>query len=296
MIDHVIDAPLLCCWGSPPCQRFSLAAHVAVLQDLPETEVNGQRDLYKETIRLGASLAADVIVIENVAPVVSKDAPNGRTYLENIVRALERAGYVTTHRVLNAADYGVPQERKRLFVVGLRRKSWRGNAADMPAFEWPKPVVGFDPSFGTIMQSEREVIASGKRHDYSYYMPPEKIRYYVERKKRLPGHVKWVDPSKTARTLLASYMKSRGSHALIVRDKNGRVITDVQSTRQVGSMRMYTVEECKRIMSFPDDFVFPGTMSSTYKQLGNAVPVNLAYHIARAVSRWMDKIAESREQ
>jgi len=272
-VDVSVDVIL----GSPPCQSISLAGPTSNLHHDNDT-------LYLEVLRLARVFRARAIVLENVAHMATKG-----TILKDLYALLHRAGFDAWHAVLSAEKFQVPQRRKRLFVVALRRTSGGGGAA---AFQWPAEVSGFDASFARIMQSDREVDAARVRYKYDVWLSDKKRAAYIARKLNpaTAAYVRFVDPTLVALTARAGYHKSRGAESLVLRaagakGRTGRVLTSVASVRDAAGtrMRMLTIDEFKAIQTFPESYTFAGPVGAIYKQIGNSVPVNMAYHLCRQV-------------
>ena len=203
-------------------------------------------------VKIARWLQPRIVIIENVPGFLSK----GKVHVE-LVRQLKSAGYSVLTMTLDAMLYEVPQRRKRVFVVACRPQI---------NFQIPKPVATFDPSLHKLLQNVRKV-------PEFHWMTPEKTQYYKERHRRL-GYVKFISPEDkqyVSNTVRASYMKSRGAEALILyRDSRCRMLTE---------------SECAAVQSFPKNFVWRGTRSAVYKQIGNAVPPKMAYHLGLAVKK-----------
>lgn len=245
---HKLD--MLVC--SPPCTSFSLAGN--------PTERNDALDLlYREIPRIARLYQPEIILVENVVPFASKKvAGTDQTAADDLVARLRRAGYGTVEmRVLKAEEFEVPQIRRRLIIIARRS----GPVA------FPEPVTGYNPSLKRFLQPASSVT------DPFYWLTPQKVKYYEERQKRMPSFVRFIDPSQPARTVRSSYYKSRGSEALL---------------RQDGRVRMLTEVELKRIQTFPETYKFIGAHGTVCKQIGNAVPVKLAYHIGKAIKKLAD--------
>ena len=255
--------------GSPPCQGFSLAGKT------PSTSV-ATDSLWRYVILIGRWLRADAIVIENVPNFLTKMSSDGTTTIrQEVVRALEAAGYTDVQsRILNAADFGVPQGRRRAFIVATRKSA---------GFSFPERQTSTKVhTYADVLQTKREVLASIRKHDYDVYMSRSKIEYFVNRKLQYDEYVRWVSRKNVPTTLRAGYMKSRGAEALVKYDADCMKVSNarVEHAREVGAVRMLTIEECMAIQTFPPNYVFCGSVSSIYKQIGNAVPVGLARAVA----------------
>lgn len=210
--------------------------------------------LFTHAVRIAKALNAPFFVMENVPGLMIK---TGGKLVVSLVECLKSNGYAHVEmRLLNASDYQVPQSRKRVVVVASTR------LLAAPCF--PAPVRGFDATLRKLLVRPESVPAF-------YWMTPEKAEYYRARA-RTTGYVLFVDPDRIARTVRAGYAKSRGAEALVVHGRR---------------MRMLTELECARIQSFPDSYVFVGPITSRYRQIGNAVPPMLAFHVGRAVAKCM---------
>ena len=237
---------------------------------------------YKYVLKVASWVNADAIIIENVPNMIKKLASNGKTIVMNLMCALKRKGFMgNEYRVLNASDFEVPQTRKRVFVLGWKEKDVK--------FEWPEPVAGFDGRFVNVMQDDLSVTNAITKYNYDVYMSPEKMTYYLDRKMKQPTFVHFIDPERTPRTLRAGYMKSRGAEALIMKSQDGTTVLATCPEHPPATMRMYTIDECKAIQTFPPEYEFHGSTSSIYQQIGNAVPVRLAYHIGTQLRKLVSR-------
>ena len=283
--------------AAPPCQSFSVAGNKRGRED------PGDR-LYEHVPRLAGELRPAAVVFENVPGMVSKKLPDGSTVLESLTEDLELAGYAVDHTVIDAKNHGVPQSRKRVILVAVRRDLLPGRdpSSTEPepefAFPWPAPVAaGFDASVGSVLHATEQEVedAMEANHGYDVYMDRDKAEYYKKRKLNpaTSSHVGILDPDDPAKTLRAGYMKSRGSHMLITRGRDGRTIRKLSSGTKIGSMRMLTVPECKAIQTFPRDYRIVGGIGSVYTQLGNAVPCKLAEHVGRALLAFLRGLGET---
>jgi DNA (cytosine-5)-methyltransferase 1 len=258
--------------GSPPCQGISSVGKT------PSTPHKNDM-MFKEVVRVAKALNAKAVVIENVVRLLNKKAKDGGTLADHLKRSLDAAGYHVYIRALNAADYEVPQRRVRAFIVGIAK------TCDAK-FDWPAPHSAPALTFGSVMHaSEREVDAAIEAYGYDVRMSAQKLRYYVDRKQERPEYVRFVDPEQPAATVRAGYLKSRGADALIAVGLDGKLLLDVQRASQVQSMRMMTIPEVLAVQTFPPDYDLAGSVGSMYEQVGNAVPVKLAYHVCAAAAR-----------
>lgn len=245
--------------GGFPCQAFSYAGKKLGFEDTRGT-------LFHEFARCVKEVQPKMFLAENVRGLVSHD--HGRT-LETILSVFESLGYSVQYKVLNACYFGVGQKRERVVIIGIRN--------DMSIkFEYPKP----DKEWTTLADALRDCPASSGES-------------YSERKKKVmelvpPGGC-WVDlPEDVAKDYMGkSYYSGGGRRGMARRiawDEPCLTLTTSPSQKQTerchpDETRPFTVREYARIQSFPDDWEFCGGIGDQYKQIGNAVPVELARRI-----------------
>ena len=253
--------------GGAPCQAFSYAGKRLGFDDTRGTL------FYHYAIFL-QKLQPKMFLFENVRGLLSHD--KGRTY-QTMLNVFEDAGYTIQKAVLNAWDYGVAQKRERLITIGIRK-----DLEDKVKFEFPKPH-DYKPVLRDVLQNVPESLGSP----------------YGEKKRKLfelvppGGYWRDIDPE-----LAKEYMKScwnmEGGRTGILRrmsmDEPSLTVLTSPSQKQTErchplEARPFTVRENARCQSFPDEWEFCGNVGSQYKQVGNAVPVNLAYEIAREIMK-----------
>lgn len=239
--------------GGFPCQGFSVA-------NTKRHEQDERNVLYKQLIRVISAKKPKFFLAENVKGILSLG--RGKV-IDMIMDDFSNIGYRVKKQVLNAADYGVPQTRQRVIIVGVR------NDVDFD-FEYPTPthnVDGLDGlkkwvSVGEALRDipDPDMPNSILNHEYSKY----KLSFtgYL-------GH-RVIDPNKPAPTVTA-----RGD------DKGGVVILPHPSNERRMSCR-----ELATVQSFPLSYHFCGNCSSVYRQIGNAVPPLLGYAVARAFNQY----------
>jgi len=273
--------------ASPPCQ--SISACGASADRVVEADA-----LWREAVRLARDVGAHAVVVENVSRFATKRDARGRTLASATESAMRAAGFssVTTLH-LDAADFGVPQRRRRAFVVGVRVAA----AASPPRLRLVILGDSQKRTVADIIMSAAEVEASVERHAYDVRMSAAKCAYYRARAAARPDYVRFVDLKKPALTMRAGYLKSRGSEALVATDAAGEACDPAAAFAAVGGnskqtkrgrgravgMRMFTVEEAAAIQGFPSDFVFLGCAGAKYRQIGNAVAPPVAAAIGRAL-------------
>jgi len=243
--------------GGFPCQAFSYAGKKLGFEDTRGT-------LFYEFARCVREIEPRVFLAENVRGLLSHDG--GRT-LETIIDVLEEVGYVVQYKVLNAAYYGVGQKRQRLLIVGTK-----------PGIKYVFPQP--EPTMTTL----RSVLKN---------VPPSEGQKYSEKKyavlSLVPPGGSWVDlPENIQRDYMGKSFYSgggkRGMARRIAWDEPCLTLTCSPSQKQTerchpDETRPFTVREYARIQSFPDDWIFCGGTGEKYKQIGNAVPVELARRV-----------------
>ena len=254
--------------GGAPCQSFSYAGKRLGLEDARGTL------FYHYAIFL-QKLQPKVFLFENVRGLLSHD--KGRTY-KTILQVFEDSGYKVQYKVLNAWNYGTAQKRERLITIGIR------NDLDIK-IEFPTPYE-YKPVLRDVLQDvpESAGVAYGDTKRKLFEMVP-------------PGGY-WRDiPEEYAKPYMKSCWDMDGGRTGILRrmsmDEPSLTVLTSPSQKQTErchplEARPFTVRENARIQSFPDDWQFCGTVSSQYKQVGNAVPVNLAYEVANEIRKGLE--------
>ncbi len=257
--------------GGAPCQAFSYAGKRLGLEDARGTL------FYHYAIFL-QKLQPKMFLFENVRGLLTHD--KGRTY-ETITNIFEQAGYTIQKKVLNAWDYGVPQKRERLITIGIRNDLMGKITYEFPKKHDYKPIL-------------RDILLD---------CPDGPGVPYGENKRRIfelvppGGYWRDIDP-----VIAKEYMKScwdmEGGRTGILRrmslDEPSLAVLTSPSQKQTErchplEARPFTVRENARCQTFPDEWQFCGNVQSQYKQVGNAVPVNLAYDIAKEIYKALEE-------
>lgn len=245
--------------GGFPCQGFSVAntkRHIA----------DERNELYKQLIRVIEDKRPKFFLAENVKGLTNLG--KGEVF-KMILSDFENLGYRVQYKILNAADYGVPQTRLRVIIVGVRSDlDWE--------YEFPKATHSQDgrnglPAWVSVSDAlkglpDPDSENSIPNHTYSKYKL--NINGYI-------GH-RLLDPDKPAPTVTA-----RG-------DNRGGVVILPHPNGQ----RRMSCRELASVQSFPVDYEFTGNNSSIYRQIGNAVPPLLAYTVAKQFNEYMDSKGE----
>ena len=282
---HQIDFTPLCgqvdfLSGGFPCQAFSYAGKKGGLNDTRGT-------LFFEMARALREIQPKVFMGENVKGLLSHD--NGHT-LEVIRNAIAELGYTLVEpRVLKAIMYQVPQKRERLILIAIRN-----DLAGRVQFHWPDP-------YRRVM-TLRDAFFHGDLFDHD--VPPSDGQTYPAKKARVMAMVPeggdWRDlPVEEQKNYMGGSFYLGGGKTGMARrlsmDEPSLTLTCAPAQKQTErchptETRPLTVREYARIQTFPDDWLFEGTIADQYKQIGNAVPVNLAYAIGRSLIRLFNDI------
>lgn len=309
--------------GGPPCQPFSMGGRHKAFGD--------ERDMFPVTVDVVRRLKPKAFIIENVKGLTRSSFSNyyhyillqlefpevarrdGETWAEHLKRlqeektsgALHSCGltYNVVPTLVNAADYGIPQKRERVFIVGFR--------SDLGA-EWSFPVATH--SFDALLHSQWVSGEYWQHHNVAKKKIPTIHSRHENRVRKLAAELlpPQEKPWRTVRDALVDLPDPRDEGAKHFRNHffqdGARVYTghtgsplDLPSktlkagahgvpggenmmVKEDGSVRYFTVRESARLQTFPDGYIFHGAWGETMRQLGNAVPVALGRMVASSVA------------
>jgi len=267
--------------GGFPCQAFSYAGKKLGLQDARGT-------LFYEFARIVDETKPLICVGENVRGLLNHDG--GRT-LEGMKSILDEIGYkVVEPKILKAIFYNVPQKRERLILVGIRK--------DINIdFQFPKPY--------NRLYTLKDALKAGNL--YPTDVPKSEGTSYPKRKKEILEHVPpggyWRDLPLNLQMeyMQKSFYLGGGKTGMARRmswDEPSLTLTCSPAQKQTErchpeETRPFTVREYARIQTFPDDWQFAGSVSNQYKQIGNAVPVNLGKEIGYSIVKFLNETYEA---
>ena len=270
---HLVDLLV----GGMPCQSFS---HAGLQKGLDDPRGH----LLLEFEGLVRSIEPRMFVVENVRGLMTHD--KGRT-LRQVVETLGVDGrYAVQYVLLNAAQHGVPQKRERIFIVGIHH-----SVGDTKKFAFPVPL--------TTNPREYPII----RHLMLDPNLPESAstRYSAAKKElfeKIPQGGCWVNlPEHLQKSYMGkSFYSDGGRRGILCRLSLDRPSPTIMCNPQAKQSercrpietRPLTVREYARIQTFPDDYMFYGSIASQYKQIGNAVPVELAHTLGNAIALYLD--------
>ncbi|MFR9587186.1 MAG: helix-turn-helix domain-containing protein [Rikenellaceae bacterium] len=269
--------------GGFPCQAFSYAGKKRGFEDTRGT-------LFYEFTRCVKEVNPKIFVAENVKGLLSHDG--GKT-LETIIMTFEELGYkVVTPKVLQAMYYCVPQKRERLIVVGIRN-DYADRIVD---FSYPEPynrVLTVSDAFNkgelydTDVPKSNSIKYSKKKEDVMKLVPEGGFwrDLPIDIQKEYMGGCFYLGGGKTG---LARRLSMKAPSLTIV---CAPAMKQTERCHPIET-RPLTIRESARIQTFPDDWTFKCSDVQAYKQIGNAVPVNLAYAVARRVVDFLNKIEE----
>lgn len=277
--------------GGFPCQPFSNAGNRLGTDD-------DRGNLYLELIRIINAKNPKVVVMENVRGLLSMKNRDGSRLMDTIIYLLEHAasGFRVTYKLLRASDYGVPQNRYRVVIVGIRK--------DLGfSFHFPDPIK-VDPKSLTVGQAikipagtpnQNEVWALSPQSQAIVNNIPEGKSWKAVPYEKLPERLKKI------RDNMQRY-HSPNMYRRFARNEINGTITAAATPENSGIVhptenRRYSVREIARIQSFPDDYIFVGdSVAAKYKVIGNAVPPKLANVIGASIVNQLrehDCLAES---
>lgn len=263
--------------GGPPCQGFSnLGAHI---QNDPRNQ------LWRHFVRAVKQAQPSLFIVENVPPLLNSEEG------QELMRETRKLGYQVEGRILNSADYGAPQVRKRTIIIGSKYSpvvfpeqthtdpkkkdlntfhlsDWvtvRQAIGDLPLEPTNYSLhIGRNPTPKSI-ERYRHIPPGGNR----WNLPPDLMPDCWKRKTKggtdLFGRLRWDEPSVTIRTEFFKPEKGRYLHPT--------------------AHRPITHREAARLQGFPDSFIFKGSKIEIAKQIGNAVPIKMSHAIAIAVKQ-----------
>lgn len=261
------DIDLIC--GGPPCQPFSIIGKKLGFEDI-------RANTFFSFIGLIQSIKPKIFLMENVKNLLKMN--NSHTFFK-IIKAFTKLGYNCDYEILNANCFEVPQNRERLFIIGIRNDIYKKEYI-FPQGEYK--LITLRKALHNVSESEG--------HQYTPY------------KKRVMDLVPeggcWRDlPEDIAMDYIKNANLQNGGNTGIAKrlswDKASPTLL-CSATQKLSEKchpsetRPLTIREYARIQTFPDDWEFYGSLSSKYRQIGNAVPVNLAEAIGYSIYNYLE--------
>ena len=277
--------------GGPPCQGMSLSG--------PRKFDDPRNKLYLSYIRLVEEIEPKAFVIENVPGLVSLF--NGKIK-DNIIERFSAMGYIIQYRILTASDYGVPQNRRRVVFIGMKKGEYQypspiGNTVtckmaleDLPPIE---SGIGVDPdeyrcepmnAYQKLMRKNSNVVRNHIAAAHS---------------QRVRDIITLVPDGGNYKDLPEEYRNTRNFNVAWTRFNSEKPAPTIDTGHRhhfhYKYNRVPTVRECARLQSFPDDFIFLGNKTQQFRQVGNAVPPIMAEAIAKQLIHALDKAENNNE-
>lgn len=268
--------------GGPPCQGFSLAGK----RD-PE---DARNQLYKYYVHAVSVLRPKIFVMENVRLLTSMKNTDGRLFIDCMIESFSGAGYSMIRQELNACDYGVPQSRERVILIGIRKDLNRG-------FVFPEGEYADSKRENPFMTCKRrltfrdatadlEALESGEMSadplHWSIVHPDHVIRWLKDVPEGHSAHENKNPSLRPPSGFNTTYKRIVWDEPCSTISTNFSIISGCRNVHPT-STRSLTIREAARAQSFPDEFVFTGKWGDIRKAIGNAVPPILAASLARAI-------------
>lgn len=267
--------------GGPPCQGMSLSG--------PRKFDDPRNKLYLTYIRLVEEIKPKAFVIENVPGLVGLF---GGQIKDSIIQKFTDLGYEIQYKILCAADYGVPQNRKRVVFVGMKKGD----------FEYPKAnpkTVSCSMALSDLPTLENELgienapYLTDAQNDYQKLMRKNsnvvKNHVAANHSEKVKKIISLVPDGGNYKDLPEEYRNSRNFHVAWTRFASDKPAPTIDTGHRhhfhYKYNRVPTVRECARLQSFPDDFVFLGNKTQQFRQVGNAVPPLMAQCIAEQLTK-----------
>ena len=252
--------------GGPPCQSWSEGGARRGIED-----PRGQ--LFEDYIRVIEAVKPKFFLAENVHGLIHS---RNRSVFDGIIKRFEGLGYSVTWKLLKASDYGVPQDRERVFIVGYHKSLGK-------KFSFPHPVSEKKTLKDAIHDLSKIKLGSKKisNHEISetgyspIFMSRNRVRSWEQASFTILATDRHIPLHPQAPKMLKSSTKDSFSFV----------------PGQESKYRRFSVRECARIQTFPDDYEFIyKVIRNGYKMIGNAVPVTLAMHVAKAIKLDLESV------
>ena len=251
--------------GGPPCQGFSMAGNIG--RKFIDDERN---QLFREFVRFVDVIQPKMFVMENVARINTHN--KGQT-IQEIQAEFEKVGYHVQKQVLQAADYGVPQKRQRIFVVGYKTGT----------FNFPKVqehISTVEEAIGDLPALESGQSSAIPNH------------FAMNHSEQMLEKMAYVHDGGDRNDIPESLRPKSGDIRKYIRyasDKPSVTVTgDMRKVFHYSQNRALTPRELARLQTFPDDFIFEGSSISIQQQIGNAVPPKLGQAVAEEVKKSLE--------
>lgn len=260
--------------GGPPCQGYSTVG---------KRDINDDRNyLYLEYCRVVENIQPEFFILENVKGLLTL---NEGVFRNDIINRFRKIGYKVVYKVLNAADFGVPQNRQRVFFVGIKNKEFQFPKEKKNKVSTIEAIGDLENCIDKYLIAPQTKYQKIMRKDNNELNNNEKTNHSIQTVniiKKIPDGGKIKDLDK-------KYWNIRKYNKAFQRMNSklpsNTIDTGHRNYFHYRENRIPTVRESARIQSFSDDFTFLGSKTSQYKQVGNAVPPLLAYELAKEIMK-----------
>lgn len=272
--------------GGPPCQGFSLAGK------RDPDDIRSQ--LYKQYVHVVNGIRPKVFVFENVAKMTSMKTKNGTLFLNEILKEFADVGYTIVYKIVNAYEYGVPQSRERVILVGVRNDLQKkfefinppyglaNSSGQLNIFGTTLPVRTFRNAMEGLETLENGDVSTNDPLHWAIVHPQHVIEWLVDVPEGMSAHEN-PDPAKRPPSgFNTTYKRNNWDEPCSTISTNFNMISGCRNVHPT-STRSITIREATRAQSFPDEFVFCGKWGDVRQAIGNAVPPLLAYEIAKKI-------------
>jgi DNA (cytosine-5)-methyltransferase 1 len=258
-----------------PCQPFSMAGHQRGFED-------PRGSLFFEVVRILRDKRPKAFLLENVKYL--KIHNRGET-LKKMLDVLENElGYYTNYEILNSKDFGLPQKRERIYIVGFQ---------DRIDFNFPKPIENIQPKLTDILEE--------KVGDETYFLTQKYYEGLAKHKERHRAKgsgfgFEILDPNGLSYALVVGNM-GRERNLVLDKPKKGfyKPGMDKATSKNSLGIRKLTIKECARLQGFGHKFIFPVSRTQAYKQLGNAVSVPVVKSVANLIYAALINMSKKRK-
>ena len=270
--------------GGPPCQGFSLAG--------PRNKDDQRNTLYQAMVKLASVVKPRFVVLENVPGMIK--LYDGKA-AKRIIEDFTELGYTMTCKELYAPDYGVPQIRRRVFFVGIlggeKEFDYPTRILTKEQYITAEDAIGDLPALENIYGEEEQEYPTEPLTEFQALMRKNStvIRNHIGtiHDEKTIQLIKMIPEGKNYKSLPPELSKRFKYHEALTRYHSKKpsltINTGHRSHFHYKYNRIPTVRESARLQTFPDDFVFYGNKTQQYKQVGNAVPPMLGYHVAKKI-------------
>lgn len=271
--------------GGPPCQGFSTAGDRIIDDE--------RNSLYREYFRILKEVSPKFFLIENVVGILT--FANG-AIVEDIKHRANKLGYEIFTEILNTQDFGIPQVRRRVIFIGIKKE------LILEPFTFPKPngkVVTVEEAIGDLPSLDKgednTVYHRAPMTEYQVYIRNgcEKLYNHLQsaHTEAVKNAISLVPEGGSLRDIPEDLRGGRNYHALLRKmDRNKPSLcidTGHRTYFHYKELRVPSVREAARLQSFKDDYIFKGPKQEQYKQVGNAVPPMLSELLAREIEKYL---------